>query len=213
MVNYCTGSAVGKPLEGHRKYVWSVAYSPDGQYIISGSADRTSQIWNAETGTAIHKPLEGHTDCVVSVTYSPDGQHIISGSSDTTIQIWDAKTGVAVRKTLEGHMGEVMSVAYSPDGQRIISASADGIIHVWQPFPHVSIQPLSSDNPIHVDFCAKPDPDGWVRDSEGGLLYWVPPDCRKGLHSRALITISPTSSVRQVSLDFEDIAFGRSWAQ
>jgi hypothetical protein len=60
-------------------------------------------------------------------------------------------------------------------------------------------------------FIAQPDPDGWVRDSEGGLLYWVPPDCRTGLHSPALLTIPLTSHIRSVSLDFEDFAFGTSW--
>jgi WD40 repeat protein len=74
------GSAVGKPLEGHTGYVLSVAYSPDGRHIISGSYDKTIRIWNAETGSAVGKPLEGHTHPVWSVAYSPDGRHIISGS-------------------------------------------------------------------------------------------------------------------------------------
>jgi WD40 repeat protein len=85
--------------------VRSVAYSPDGQHIISGSDDKTIRIWDAETGAAVGKPLEGHTDCVWSVAYSPDGQHIISGSDDKTIRIWDAETGAAVGKPLEGHTG------------------------------------------------------------------------------------------------------------
>ncbi len=66
---------------------------------------------------------------------------------------------------------------------------------------------------MHADFCAKPDPDGWVRDSEGGLLYWVPPDCRTGLNSSARMTIPLTSRNRSVSLDFHDFAFGTSWTQ
>jgi WD40 repeat protein len=54
--------------------VWSVAYSPDGQHIISGSDDKTIRIWDAETGAAVGKPLEGHTGLGVwSVAYSPDG--------------------------------------------------------------------------------------------------------------------------------------------
>jgi WD40 repeat protein len=83
----------------------SVAYSPDGRHIISGSFDKTIRIWDAETGAAVGKPLEGHTDWVNSVAYSPDGRHIISGSYDKTIRIWDAETGAAVGKPLEGHTG------------------------------------------------------------------------------------------------------------
>ena len=63
----------------------SVAYSPDGRHIISGSMDNTIQIWNAEIGSAVGKPLEGHTDIVRSVAYSPDGQHVISGSDDRMV--------------------------------------------------------------------------------------------------------------------------------
>ena len=53
--------------------------------------------------------------------------------------------------------------------------------------------------------------DGWVRDPEGGLLYWVPPET--GLHSPALLTIPQTSPTRSVSLNFDEFVFGTSWAQ
>jgi len=96
------------PLEGHTGSVLSVAYSPDGRHIISGSLDNTIQIWNAETSSVVGRPLEGHTGSVWSVAYSPDGWYIISGSSDKTIQLWNAKTGSAVRNPLEGHTGTVM---------------------------------------------------------------------------------------------------------
>jgi WD40 repeat protein len=149
---------------------------------------------------------------VLSVAYSPNGQYIISGSSDKTIQIWDAKTSATIGWPLEGHTESVQSVAYCPDGQHIASVSSDHSIHVLDESPHRSVQPPSS-NPIQPPFHAQPDPKGWVRDLEGGLLYWVPPDCRVGLHSPALLAIPLTSSIRQVSLDFEDFVFGTSWTQ
>jgi WD40 repeat protein len=67
-----------KTLNGHSNYVRSVAYSPDGTKIISGSYDGTIKIWNANTGQCL-KTLEGHSDRVLSVAYSPDGTKIISG--------------------------------------------------------------------------------------------------------------------------------------
>ena len=67
--------------------VLSVACSPDGRNIISGSYNYTIQIWDAETGAVVGNPLEGHTLSVLSVAYSPDGQRIISGSDDHTIRI------------------------------------------------------------------------------------------------------------------------------
>ena len=74
-------------LKGHSYGVLSVAYSPDGTKIISGSGDKTIKIWNANTGESL-KTLVRDLSFVFSVAYSPDGTKIISGSDDTTIKIW-----------------------------------------------------------------------------------------------------------------------------
>ena len=168
------------------------------------------RIWDAETGIAVGRPLEGHTESVLSVAYSPDGRHIISGSVNNTIRIWDADTGTAVNEPLEGHTESVSPVAYPPDGQHIVSGTRDQTTRVWESFLR---EPPSSCSPMHPHLLARPNSEGWVRDSDRGLLYWVPLDCRSGLHSPALITIPLTSSVRSVSLDFDDFAFGTSWTQ
>ena len=104
----------------------------------------------------------------------------------------------------------MLSVTSSPNEQHIVSGSNSNTICVPGPFSH---QPSSSCNPLHAHFYSRTDTEGWVRDSDGGLLYWVPPDCRRGLHSPALITIPLTSGVRSVSLDFEDFVFGPAWPQ
>ena len=126
---YNTNFICLKTLEGHSNYVRSVAYSPDGTKIISGSEDNTIKIWDANTGECL-KTLEGHSNYVNSVAFSPDGTKIISGSNDDTIKIWDANTGECL-KTLEGHSDNVRSVAYSPDGTKIISGSYDNTIMIW----------------------------------------------------------------------------------
>ncbi|KIJ58283.1 hypothetical protein HYDPIDRAFT_59527, partial [Hydnomerulius pinastri MD-312] len=118
-------------LLGHTSSIWSVAYSPDGQHIVSGSSDKTIRIWNARTGQLVTDPLQGHTSSINSVAYSPDGQHIVSGSSDKTIRIWNARTGQLVTDPLQGHTSSIWSVAYSPDGQHIVSGSDDNTIRIW----------------------------------------------------------------------------------
>ncbi|KIM72106.1 hypothetical protein PILCRDRAFT_16443 [Piloderma croceum F 1598] len=77
--------AIQNVLHGHSGLVCSVAFSPDGSRIVSGSFDITIRLWDAETGDAIGKPLEGHSSHVNSVAFSPDGSHIVSGSLDETI--------------------------------------------------------------------------------------------------------------------------------
>ncbi|MFN6305885.1 MAG: protein kinase domain-containing protein [Microcystis sp.] len=76
-----------KTLTGHSNVVWSVAYSPDGRYLASGSWDKTIKIWEVATGKEL-RTLTGHSEAVYSVVYSPDGRYLASGSSDKTIKIW-----------------------------------------------------------------------------------------------------------------------------
>ena len=207
-----TGFPVGDPLEGHTDLVPSVAYSPDGQYIISGSRDSTIRVWDAVTGAPIGGPLEGHTNSVESVVYSPDGQHITSGSDDGTVRTWDAKTHIAAGRPLGECTHSVQSIAYSPHGGHTVSGSYDNTTRVSDAITHAPIRP-SSCTPTHPSFDAKPGKDGWVKDSEGGLLYWVPHEFRKRIHSPAVMTIPLTSRKGTVSLDFDDCAFGTSWIQ
>ena len=71
----------------HAGCVYSITYSPNRQYIISGSSGRTVQVWNAETGAAVGQRLKGHGHTVWSIAYSPDGQYIVFEPDDKTIHV------------------------------------------------------------------------------------------------------------------------------
>ncbi|WPJ66488.1 hypothetical protein SMAC4_14051 [Sordaria macrospora] len=127
-------------LEGHRGDVFSVAFSPDGQRLASGSYDETIKIWDPASGSCL-QTLEGHRSYVASVAFSPDGQRLASGSGDNTIKIWDPASGSCLQ-TLEGHRSYVASVAFSPDGQRLASGSGDNTIKIWDPASGSCLQTL-----------------------------------------------------------------------
>ncbi|KAF7982115.1 hypothetical protein HWV62_29831 [Athelia sp. TMB] len=123
--------ALQQIFEDHTDCVKSVAFSPDGRRIASGSDDQSIRVWDAETCTLIAGPFVGHTGRVESVAFSPDGQRIVSGSDDQSVRLWDAETGTPIAKPFKGHTGTVYSVAFSPDGRRIASGSHDESVRVW----------------------------------------------------------------------------------
>jgi len=116
-------------LEGHHAALRSVAFSPDGKMLATGSEDNTAKVWNLETGEPV-LTLEGHRNFVASVAFSFDGKKLATGSEDNTVKIWDLENG-KLDATLKGHGASVVSVAFSPDGQRLATGSQDNTAKIW----------------------------------------------------------------------------------
>jgi WD40 repeat protein len=116
-------------LIGHTGLVLSVAVSPDGKWIASGSADKMVKIWDLQTGK-IQATLRGHTDIVKSVAITPDGKQILSGSADSAILLWDLVTHKKAAKLI-GHRSAVYSVSGLYDGEHVFSAGTDDTLRLW----------------------------------------------------------------------------------
>ena len=89
-----------RTIEGHNDYVLGVAFSPDGQYLASGSRDRTVKLWHVESGECT-RTMEGHSKWVSSVAFSPDGQYLASGSQDNTVKLWSTPDRERSLQTME----------------------------------------------------------------------------------------------------------------
>ena len=153
-------------ITGHSGYVTSVAISPDGQTLVSGSNDKTIKIWQLSTGQEL-RTLTGHSGWISSLAISPDGQTLVSGSWDKTIKIWQLSTGQELR-TLTGHSAHVGSVAISPDGQTLVSGSGDNTIKIWELSTGRELRTLTG-HPGYVNSVAiSPDGQKLVSGSSSG---------------------------------------------
>ena len=122
-------------LSGHKRPVSCLAYSPDGERLVSGSSDTTIRLWDTAHGEVV-KVLRGHTLGVTALALTPDGQRVISASLDKTMRVWTADTGEEVC-TLPLQAAGINCIAVSPDGHQIVSGSSDGSITVQDSMPRI----------------------------------------------------------------------------
>jgi hypothetical protein len=128
--------ATGRSLrvvKDHADALYAVAYSPDGKWLATGSADRSVKLWDTATEKRRYS-LSGHNDIVYGLAFAPDSKTLASASADKTVRIWEigADEGKQQR-SLGGHGHTVHSVAYSTDGKWLASGSADGNVRIWEP--------------------------------------------------------------------------------
>jgi len=147
---------MGQKILGSWESARSVAFSPDGKTLATGSKDKNVRLYDVATGRCLLL-LEGHEGTIFSVIFSPDGKLLASGSKDKKIRIWDIATGQTLR-TLEGHAGDVNSLSFSPDGKTLASGSDDKSVRIWEVSTGKEIDKFRG----HVGrvFCVAYSPDG-----------------------------------------------------
>jgi eukaryotic-like serine/threonine-protein kinase len=132
---------------GHSDEAWSLAFSPDGSILASGSDDTDEleriKLWGSSTGKPIHGWNPG-SGMVGALAFAPSGRVIASGhfGEDGEIRLWDAATHEPIA-TLSGHTDSVRSLAFSPDGRILVSGSSDQSVRLWDVISHRPVHVLS----------------------------------------------------------------------
>lgn len=113
----------------HKGGLWSVAFTPDGEQLVTSGIGTVVHVWDVSGGAARHA-LEGHEHMVARIAVNAEGTRLATGGFDGVVCLWDLPKGKLLT-SLKGHSGFVYGLGFSPDGQKLVSAGADGAIRIW----------------------------------------------------------------------------------
>lgn len=162
----------GKELrrfKGHTHGIRSLALSPDGRHLLTGSFDWSIRLWDVESGKEVRR-FDGHTHWVAGVAFSRDGRHAVSASFDKTARIWEVETGKELKRFEVPQ--RVASVAFSPDGCRVLAGTTEGVMYLWD---------LQTGKELrrYEGLCLAISPDGRQAlsgDDDGTVRLWELPE-------------------------------------
>ena len=161
---------------GHTEGVQTLALSPDGGTIASGSRDHTIRFWDVTTGEQ-KEILIVQGEIIWDLTFSPDGLTLASGGDDGPIRLWSAVTGEQ-KGTLTGHEDDVLSLAFSPDGRTLASGGGrwDYTLRLWDVGTGVSKEILTGHTWTVNSLAFHPDGEILASGSgDGTVLLWELP--------------------------------------
>ncbi|KOR33027.1 hypothetical protein TI05_03575 [Achromatium sp. WMS3] len=176
--NLATGRIFGL-LRGHTNVVLSLAFSPDGGYLVSGSFDKTARIWDLQQQRLLHT-LNGHTDAIYAVAFTPDGQRVVTGSDDHDLRLWSVTTGQLIARMSDSD--KVRAVAVAPDGT-IASGSWNHTISLWNGRTGAFIKQLADQGTQVGSLSFSPDGrqllSGITGPGDNDCHLWSVPDGRQ----------------------------------
>ena len=138
-------------LEAHPGKIKSLAFSPNGNALASGSKDRIVRVWDAQTGS-LRQALAGHTDAIRVVAFTPDGK-LLASADDKNLKVWEVDTGKLLR-TIDD-IKEVSSIAFSPDGKLMVTASEEAV-GLWDASTWTKLRAFKTEEPHrhgNIEYC------------------------------------------------------------
>jgi serine/threonine protein kinase len=114
---------------GHTDIVRAVAFTPDGQRLLSCSDDRTARVWDARSGRELLR-FARHRGSVSSLAVSADGEQVVTGGRDSRVRLWGVRNGRELAE-FTAHAGQVLAVALARSGRYAVSAHFDTLLRLW----------------------------------------------------------------------------------
>ncbi len=156
---------------GHTYFVENACFSPDGQKVLTASADQTAKIWDAESGTLLAN-LKGHTAAVGCARFSPNGKKIVTASTDGTAKIWNTENGSLLfdlKSQKKDKYQPIYDACFSPDSRKVLSTSTedDVIAKIWDSETGTLLMELKRKNSFALNAFFSPDGEKIVTSDAG----------------------------------------------
>jgi WD40 repeat protein len=163
--------------------VWSVAFSPDGHHVVTGSgfdpdgkAHNLVQMWNVDTLTAEGDPFKGPNEATIhTVRFDFNKTDVVAGSSDGTVRVWDPANRTVIKEQLTADQNPVLSLAIANKSHWIATGDSGGSVRVWD-MVHLPPDPIplnGHQNWVH-SVAISPDDQVIVSGSADGTLQLWP---------------------------------------
>ena len=171
------GGETVRVLAGHTDAVHGVAFSPDGQRVVTASFDKGARIWDARDGREITRL--GEDGVVLSASFDPQGKRVVTAGQEGMVHIWNAESGKRTM-TLKGHTERVESAAFDPAGQRVVTSGFDKTARIWNAESGEVLATLRHDDWVRSAAFA-PDGQRLVTATDGRVAFVVDPATLKVL--------------------------------
>jgi WD40 repeat protein/serine/threonine protein kinase len=160
------GAWAVRTLEEHTACGYSVSFSHDGRWALSGSSDKNARLWEVSTGNCI-RSFQGVVKCF---GLSPNGRWALTWSVDKTLQLWEVSTGLSIRTFADNT--SINSACFSPDSRSVLVGGFDEALRLWEVSSGRCIGTFGRHESMVASVCFSPDGRCALSGSDRKLRLW-----------------------------------------